>query len=168
MTQTHDTLSDLQRAAHQVADLGHPGSVAALAAAIKSNDKLVGVLARALWTGERSTTVNRKVAADLSGPPLHVFVTMDPATMARTVLEGIELTEGKQEVEATKAEVALALDDYHAQVRALAQVEGAPTLLLAAVKCERAALLDPARAGEWVARSERLRELARASSAIGC
>lgn len=153
--QTPDTLSDLQRDA--VADLSRAGGVAALAAAIKANDKLVGVLARALWTGERSTTVNRKVAADLSGPPLHVFVTANPATMARTVLEGIELAEGKPEVEATKAEVAKALDDYHA-----------PTLLLAAVRCERAALLDPARAGEWVARSERLRELARAASAIGC
>lgn len=156
MTQTPDTLSDLQRAAHQVADLSRAGGVAALAAAIKSNDKLVGVLARALWTGERCTTVERKVSADLSGPPLHVFVTTDPATMARTVLEGIELAEGKPEVEATKAEVAKALG-YHA-----------PTLLLAAVKCERAALLDPAQAGEWVARSERLRELARAASAIGC
>lgn len=60
-------------------------------------------------------------------------------------------------LETEVAEVAKALDSYHA-----------PTLLLAAVRCERAALLDPARAGEWVARSERLRELARAASAIGC
>jgi len=60
-------------------------------------------------------------------------------------------------LETEVAEVAKALDSYHA-----------PTLLLAAVRCERVALLDPARAGEWVARSERLRELARAASAIGC
>ena len=141
------------------ADLGRAGGVAALAAAIKANDKLVGMLARALWTGERCTTVERKVPAGEAGPPLRVFVTTDPATMARTVLEGIELTEGKQEVEATKAEIAQALDSYG---------DHAPTLLLAAVKCERVALLDPARAGEWIERSGRLRELARAASAIGC
>lgn len=110
MTQTPDTLSDLQRDA--VADLGRAGSVAALAAAIK--------LERA-----------REALAQATPPTA--------------------------EVAAARDQVAAMLDNYHA-----------PTLLLAAVKCERAALLDQARAGEWIERSGRLRELARAASAIGC
>lgn len=61
------------------------------------------------------------------------------------------------EVAAARDQVTAMLDSYHA-----------PTLLLAAVKCERAALLDQARAGEWIERSGRLRELARAACAIGC
>lgn len=73
-------------------------------------------------------------------------------------------TELSRSKAAHAAEAAAARD----QVAAMLDYHHAPTLLLAAVRCERVALLDPARADEWIERSGRLRELARAASAIGC